>query len=330
METIRRFFGFLFRAGFPLAFLGDLSFDFARAPHVSAGPIPFRVVLDPGHGGSDLGTVYQASRGSIAEKQVTLILAREISRQLQSRGYEVQLTRDRDVELPLPQRTALANRLKADAFISIHMNSGGDPNAIAEGIETYILNHTSDAASKRLARLENSILTTQFSQARGQETAPNPESKDLALILKDLQLDANLKESKRLACVLQNSLVTATSYGVSIPVNLVSKKTERELLFEPKSFDQVIAAGNLIERRDRGVKQALFHVLLGADMPSVLVEAGFLNNRRDRSLLLSRKGQVLIGTAVADAVDQYSKQKLQFQKGTPLQAASPLDSCKIH
>lgn len=314
--------GHFFRRGFPLEWIALL-----WLPQVCVGAIPFRVVLDPGHGGSDLGTVYQASRGKIAEKQVTLILAQEISRQLQKRGYAVQLTRNRDEELPLPKRTELANRLKADAFISIHMNSGGgDPREDSvEGIETYILNHTSDAASKRLARLENSILTSQLSQTRGTETAPTSESKDLALILKDLQLDANLKESKRLACILQNSLVTATSYGASIPASLSPKPTGEEIHFEPKSFDQIIAAGNLIEKRDRGVKQALFHVLLGADMPSVLVEAGFLNNRRDRSLLLSRKGQVLIGTAVANALDGYAK-----QKNLPRESSPPLDSCKIH
>ena len=245
------------------------------------------IVIDPGHGGADFGTVYHSSKGQIAEKDITLLLAREAARQLRTRGFRVVLTRASDRELSLASRTALANRLGADLFLSIHMNSApGRDGESAEGVETYILNNASDASSKRLAHLENSVITP--AAVNGLEGA---EGMDVALILKDLRLDANLSESKRLACSLQNRLVLAASTGRS---------------------------------RNRGVKQALFHVLLGADMPSVLVEAGFLSSARDRAIVLSQAGRRALAFAIAQAVEGY-----RYQKNSP-QALLAVSRCKIH
>ena len=100
-------------------------------------------MLDPGHGGTDLGAVF----GHAVEKNLTLLLAAEVKRQLELRKYPVLLTRDRDVEVPLQNRTALANKEKAKLFISIHLNS--PPPGVRkspEGIETFILNNTSSEA----------------------------------------------------------------------------------------------------------------------------------------------------------------------------------------
>ncbi|MEO5968798.1 MAG: N-acetylmuramoyl-L-alanine amidase [Bdellovibrionia bacterium] len=242
---------------------------FATANWAEARPEPFRVVLDPGHGGSDEGTVFRTSYARIAEKALTLQLARKVARHLRARGYLVTLTRNDDREVALGTRTQIANRLGAQVFISIHMNSSEEARRKdAEGIETYILNSTTDASSKRLARLENSVI----SGSPAPFGAP-AEDRDVALILKDLRLDGNLSSSKRLACSLQEHLVRATSNRA-----------------------------NLL-RRNRGVKQALFHVLLGADMPSVLVETGFLNSAKDRSFALSMRGQTIASRAIADAVD---------------------------
>ncbi len=230
------------------------------------------IVLDPGHGGGDEGTVYRGASMNIAEKEITLSLAYAVGKQLRNQGYQVTLTRESDRELALPARTALANRLKADLFISIHMNSS---QISAQGIETYILNHTTDAASKRLAHLENSII---FNSASGSEKDP-----DVALILKDLQLDANFAESKQLACLIQENLIS--------PQPIEGEKT--------RDYRKI----------NRGVKQALFHVLLGADMPSVLVEAGFLSHPEDRSRVLSPQGQLQIGRSITAAVQQFFRQK---------------------
>lgn len=245
---------------------------------------PFHVVIDPGHGGNDHGTEYGQGRAKIAEKEVTLLLATDAARELRDLGFRVTLTREEDQEVSLGARTALANKLNADLFISIHMNSGE-----AQGVETFILNNTSDMTSRRLAKLENSVL--------GRDSASDsPEALDVALILRDLRLDANLSESKLLACSVQEQLVERVS-----KYSRVSK-----------------------EHKDRGVKQALFHVLLGAEMPSVLVEAGFLNHPKDRFVVTRIDGRHAIGSAIAQAVDKFRK-----LRGTR-NAQSALSRCQVH
>jgi N-acetylmuramoyl-L-alanine amidase len=219
------------------------------------------------------------------------MLARQVAAQLRARGIEVVLTRDGDYEMPLAARTAMANKIHADVFLSIHLNSmhsGLKMNpALAEGVETYILNHETDSTSKRLAQLENQVMGGGADQQG-----------DVALILKDLRLDASLPESKRLACMIQEHVVAIDpkahlKKGVSVTSN-------------------------------RGVRQALFFVLLGADMPSALVEAGFLSNAHDRDWLLSLNGQKAFGLAVARAINLF-----RMQKNTPI-AQKTLSTCKVH
>jgi N-acetylmuramoyl-L-alanine amidase len=223
---------------------------------------PFSIVIDPGHGGTDEGTVYREGRFKVSEKEVTLALSKEVAVQLMSKGYAVALTRKEDREISLAERSALANQIGADVFISIHMNSSSHPASLeTQGVETFILNHTTDATSRRLARFENTAQS------------------DVALILKDLRLDGNFRESKHLACIVQSSLVEATSPSWNI------------------------------NRRNRGVKQALFYVLLGADMPAILIEAGFLNHPRDRTILLSSIGRRRVGQAIVRAIETFRLQK---------------------
>jgi N-acetylmuramoyl-L-alanine amidase len=241
----------------------------------------YKVVLDPGHGGIDHGTSFEG-KSPVAEKDLTLMLARQVATELKKHGIHVYLTRDGDYEMPLAARTAMANQLGADLFLSIHLNAIPGPNgALARGAETYILNHETDSTSKRLAQLENQVIGS------------GPEQQgDVALILKDLRLDATLPESKRFACMIQDQV----SGGSSAPG----------------------AAKN------RGVRQALFFVLLGADMPSALVEAGFLNNTSDREKLLSLAGQKAFAHAVSKAILSF-----RAQKNTPL-AQRTLNTCKVH
>jgi len=97
------------------------------------------IVLDPGHGGRDSGTVCGA--GQCAEKQYTLDWALRVARLLSAGGWNVVLTRTNDVDLPLGERVALADRVKADLFVSLHFNSGGANRELA-GLETYCLTPT--------------------------------------------------------------------------------------------------------------------------------------------------------------------------------------------
>lgn len=277
----------------------------ARAVPTPVSRKPFRIVIDPGHGGGDEGTVFDSGMVRIAEKDVTLALAKQVARNLSARGYTAILTRENDQEVSLPHRTGLANRLGADVFLSIHMNSAHSPHAKdAEGIETYILNHASDAASKRLAHLENTPLSTGATAG-----ADTPEKADVALILKDLRLDANLTESKLLACAIQKNLVLATSpQALQGGVRKASFRVGQKPSWK---------------NRNRGVKQALFHVLLGADMPSVLVEAGFLSSSQDRSFVLSPLGQKKMSWAIVRAIEQY---KTVVEKP---EATTALSNCTV-
>jgi N-acetylmuramoyl-L-alanine amidase len=261
-----------------LALIAGLS---ARA----ATPDPFLVVIDPGHGGQDHGAVYERSGVRVSEKEVTLKLALAAARELRAQGVRVVLTRGEDRDMTLPDRTALANRLGADVFVSLHMNSS--TRSGAEGVETYILNHSTDQASERLARLENKVLP-------GSRAGELPES-DIGLIIKDLLLDSTAADSRKLACAVQRELVTSTSSAVSR------------------------------RARDRGVRQGLFYVLLGADMPSVLVETGFLNHAIDRALVLSEQGQRNIAQALARSM-------VRFRDGgkRARTAHASLSTCPVH
>lgn len=110
-----------------------------------------RVVIDPGHGGHDTGTI---GPNGLLEKNLVLNVALRLGRLLRRRlGVQVVYTRDTDVFIPLQQRTAIANRAHADLFVSIHANASPDPTA--SGIETYFLDFTRDPSALAVAAREN-------------------------------------------------------------------------------------------------------------------------------------------------------------------------------
>lgn len=92
-----------------------------------------RIVIDPGHGGRDVGAIHSSKR--IYEKDLTLDLAKRLKRHLQKQGYHVTLTRNSDIYIPLKKRPALANQVNADLFISLHFN--GSKSSKVQGIETF-------------------------------------------------------------------------------------------------------------------------------------------------------------------------------------------------
>lgn len=95
-----------------------------------------RIVIDAGHGGSDHGAI---GCHSLKEKDITLKIAHHLKKKLTAAGYRVHLSRSEDTTTPIPKRASLANQLKADAFISLHLNSAGKRNPKARGLETYYL-----------------------------------------------------------------------------------------------------------------------------------------------------------------------------------------------
>ncbi|HET97093.1 MAG TPA: N-acetylmuramoyl-L-alanine amidase, partial [Desulfurivibrio alkaliphilus] len=218
-----------------------------------------RVVIDPGHGGRDPGAI---SPSGIMEKDVTLRVAKLLATALKQRlGSEVILTRDRDIFLPLEERTAIANSRDADLFISIHVNSA--PSRGARGVETYILDMVaSDDEAMRTAARENASSARSFS--------------DLQNIVHQLLNNAKLQESVHLANMVHETVVESLRQTYGGRVN------------------------------DRGIRRAPFVVLIGARMPALLVEVGFISNPEEERLLTDEQYLNQLAASIAEGVRQYA------------------------
>jgi len=194
-----------------------------------------RVVIDPGHGGHDPGTM---NKSGLREKEVVLDVSHRLRKLLEEDGFEVMMTRDKDVFIPLEERTAIANSKGADLFVSIHVNAARSTKP--RGTETYFLNLATTPDAEEVAARENAVTTRRVNELQG--------------ILQKLLNNEKITESRELASRVQTSMSS-------------------ELFTSPK------------DSRNRGVKTAPFYVLLGAQMPSVLVEVAYLTNRKDAELL---------------------------------------------
>jgi len=214
-----------------------------------------RVVIDPGHGGSDPGAVGIG----ISEAAITLDIALKLETLLtQAAGLDVVLTRRSDVHVGLQERTALANRDGADLFLSIHVNANRDKSI--QGIETFLLNFASTRGAAAVAARENAGSTEMMRQ--------------LDAMVRQIALNSKFDESRDLAAQLQTAMVRRL------------RATDRGL-------------------RDLGVKQAPFVVLIGASMPSVLVEVAFLTNRREGQLLATEAYRQRVAESLSDGVTRY-------------------------
>ncbi len=224
------------------------------------------IVLDPGHGGEDLGA--RGPTGTV-EKDVALSIARRARAELvNARGLSVFLTRDRDAELSLDERTATANNYKADLFVSIHVNASRARGA--RGSEVYFLSYqASDDESRRIAQAEGSA------ESLRQGTA----GPDLELILWDMAQAEHLEESSALASHLQEELavvtgsegrgvkqapfrvlVGATMPAVLVEVAFISNPEEEKLLASDAYQARVasaIARGIERYRRERAARLGL-------------------------------------------------------------------------
>jgi N-acetylmuramoyl-L-alanine amidase len=223
-----------------------------------------RVVLDPGHGGYDQGTV--GPRG-LMEKDLVLDVALRLGKLIEARmGSEVIFTRSDDTFVPLEGRTALANERKADLFLSIHANSSAYPRI--GGVETYFLNFTDSRDSLAVAARENA--------------ASDKSVFELRDLIQKITLQDKAEESKEFASSVQTSLFGfAARYNPGI--------------------------------KNRGVKKAPFVVLIGASMPSVLAEVGFLSNPREEALLKKPEHRQRLADALYRGVNRYAQSLSHFQ-----------------
>ncbi len=216
-----------------------------------------RIVIDAGHGGHDPGVLGKGLNEATLVLDVALRLEKLL---LKEPGLEVVLTRRTDVYIPLEERTEIANRESADMFLSIHANASR--NEAAKGIETYFLSFASSPEAETVAARENSA------SAREMHQLPD--------IIKAIALNNKLDESRDLANMVQESLVTSLRQGNK-------------------------------EIRSRGVKKAPFVVLIGAAMPSVLAEISFVSNKQELSLLKTNAYKQKIAESLFSAVMRYRK-----------------------
>lgn len=229
-----------------------------RAPAGEPAGIQDRlvVVIDPGHGGSQRGAVGVTG---VREKDLVLQVARRAGRMLGNVGdVEVVMTRREDDEIALEERVEMANLVRADLFVSIHANSFTSPSL--GGVETFF--HSIEASgeeARRVASCENA--------PKGKKSRAAPDT--LSLILEDMQSAEKLRDSSRLAHLVQEQLAGAVPF------------------------------------ENRGVMQADFTVLRGTRMPSILVELGFLSNPREEKTLGDPLTQEKIANAIRKGVLLY-------------------------
>jgi N-acetylmuramoyl-L-alanine amidase len=215
-----------------------------------------RIVVDPGHGGHDPGAV---GPSGLQEKEVVLAIGLKLRELLKDElGLDVVMTRSTDVFIPLEERTAIANKVNADLFLSVHANAA--PNRNAAGIETYYLNLAKTEKAAQLAAKENGTSLEKVSV--------------LQAILFDLMANYKLNDSAHLADEVQKSLF---------------KK----------------AHSHFADIKNLGVKQGPFYVLVGATMPSILVETAFLSNTQEEARLNDPAYRDLTAEGILDGVRAY-------------------------
>ncbi len=232
-------------------------------------PLPsLTLVIDPGHGGRDPGTLGRISQ----EKKVVLDVSLKLGKILKEKMPDVKVifTRTTDAFVELYKRAELANKNKADLFISIHANATPRYMAnrhLVHGTETYVMGLHKSEENLDVAMRENaSILKEANYEDRYQGFQPNsPQS----YILFSLSQQTYLSNSLNLA-----------------------HKIESEFK-------------NRVKRKSRGVKQAGFVVLSKTAMPSVLVELGFLSNPTEEQYLNSAQGQTYLASAIYRAIRDY-------------------------
>ncbi len=227
------------------------------------------IILDPGHGGDDLGAKtsywYAAKKERelkvYFEKNIVLEIAKVIQEKLEKKGHQVFLTRTIDRKLELQDRAKMADKVNADIFISIHANASTSKKS--QGIETFYLDNHTDKAVKKIEKIENIAST-------GEEAIVDK-------ILIDLAVTKTAPLSKKLAQHIHSEL---------------SKNTIKKFRL-----------------KDRGIKPGLFYVLALSQRPAVLLEVGFLTNKKEGKLLMDDSFQSRYADDVVKGIDEFIGKK---------------------
>jgi N-acetylmuramoyl-L-alanine amidase len=217
-----------------------------------------RVVIDAGHGGNNPGT---SSASGLKEKDLTLDIAARVQHLLVMRGFDTVMTRIADETLSLQQRAAAANGRHGDIFVSIHLNWLERPDV--RGVETYYLGPSRGADLDAIAAVEN--------QQSGYSLS------DMRALLEKIYTNARRDESRRLAALVQQSLVGRL------------QKSEPAIT-------------------DRGVKMAPFVVLGATEMPAILAEVSCLSNTEQAERLKTADVRQGIAEALVSGIENFARE----------------------
>lgn len=222
-----------------------------------------KVVIDAGHGGKDSGAVGKNSK----EKEIALAIALKVGKLIETNLKDVKTiyTRDKDVFVELYKRADIANKAKADLFISIHCNAV--KSSRAKGTETWIMGVSRSAKNLAVAKKENAAILLEADYSKNYDNF-NPNSTESYIMFELLQ-NAYREQSMQLANAVQWQFK------------------------------------NRIHRIDRSVKEAGFLVLVYTAMPSILIETGFISNPDEEKFLLSEQGQDYMASAIYRAFRDY-------------------------
>lgn len=251
---MRKLFGFIF---FLFIFCGSV---------IAAEP-KFVVVIDAGHGGKDGGAV----RGTYKEKDINLGVAKALGEMIEANNKDVKVvyTRKSDVFVDLDKRASIANKAKANLFISIHTNSTAAKITTASGADTYILGLARSGENLEVAKRENSVILLEDNYNTKYEGF-DPNSTESYIIF-EFMTNKFMEQSLQFADFVQ------------------------------KDFKRVA------KRNDRGVRQAGFLVLRKSSMPSVLIELGFINNPTEAKFLSTSSGQKSMASAIYSGFSRFKR-----------------------
>ncbi len=248
-----------------LLYINLLIVLFCFLPSLQAKEKTFTLVIDAGHGGKDPG-----ARGAVInEKEINLAVALKLGQLVEDNNDDVRVvyTRKTDRFIELDERANIANRNKADLFISIHTNSVKKGSSAA-GTETYTLGLARSDENLEVAMRENSAILLEDNYLQKYEGF-DPNSSESYIIFEFMQ-NKHMEQSISLASEIQKAFVTA-------------------------------------KRTNRGVRQAGFLVLRKTSMPSVLIELGYISNREEERFLKSADGQNKLAMAIYIAFNQYKR-----------------------
>ena len=227
----------------------------------------YTLVIDAGHGGKDAGALGFISK----EKDINLAIALEFGRLVEQNCPDVKVvyTRKTDTFVELDERARIANRNKADLFVSIHTNStaAGKAGTTARGTETYTLGMHRAADNLAVAKRENSVITLEANYEEKYEGF-DPKSSESYIIF-ELMQDEHMKQSVKFAGLVQQQFATHAG------------------------------------RVNKGVFQAGFLVLRNTSMPSALIELGYINNRQEEQFLNTKDGIAKMSRAIFNAFKSY-------------------------